>query len=766
MQNTYHSRSKLLIGIGAMLKPALTSLRRVPLQWSFFFSYSTVFLISIITLGTIVYTLVKNSIIENLTNELDKTSSSVVDMVRIAATVSTKNYLKTISVSKLKDIELMHSRSKNKSKTELDTKKEVLNFIKNQKIGRSGFIFVSKQGESVSKLLANRKHFKKSDYISLIQANNNRRYTELKLSDSTDIAIYNFDYEPWQWTVSIVVFKKDLPELINIDDFRESVSSLRFAKTGYAFIYNGDCEVLAHPKFPVGKILDKVGPNMQHTLLKMCEEKNGRQRYLWKNPQDDHFLEKIAIYKYIKEYDWIAGASVYVSEISTPLESIRNTIVIVFSITIIFTLLISFRISTKISKKLILAERLKEKNTKLTAIAKTIQMLAHDVRKPFSMLDGVLSIIESISSLSELQKAVKQYIPEVKKALTSVNVMITDVMEVGRTKQLYQKPISPELLIEASLKEVCHIQRKANANIKYHLKHNFMVHVDAVRVQRVFSNIINNAFEAMRANKGTLWFFTKENLASQFTQFCIGNSGSFIKKNETAKIFDAFYTKNKQGGTGLGLAVAQEIIYAHGGKIWCKSSEEKQTVEFYFLLPIAENFPKIYPSILPPNTKSIVEAFGKTPIDKEISENYDSVVQACEKIIIDKSNKRGKAFNLGIVDDKELYRNVLNDLIIRSKNLKKCIEIHHFNDGAAVLKVCEQGLLDILICDVDLGQKSMHGFDIVAAIRKRGNNIPVCIHSNFCSPDHYEQAVAIGAQAFISKPMNRAQILKFITSSI
>lgn len=107
-----------------MRKSVLTSLRNMPLQWLFFFSYSAVFLISIITLGTIVYTLVKNSILENLTNELDKTSSSVVDMVRIAATVSTKNYLKTISDTILRDIELIHAGSKNISATEFEAKKK------------------------------------------------------------------------------------------------------------------------------------------------------------------------------------------------------------------------------------------------------------------------------------------------------------------------------------------------------------------------------------------------------------------------------------------------------------------------------------------------------------------------------------------------------------------------------------------------------------------------------------------------------------------
>ncbi len=741
----------------------------MPLQWSFFFSYASVFLISIITLGTIVYTLVKNSILENITSELDKTSSSVVDMVRIAATVSAKNYLKTISETKLREIESIHKKYKKIASSEGEAQKEALGFLKSQKIGHSGFIIVSKQGQIVDKLNAHQKDLPGIDYASLVRTYSNRKYVELKLPGLKDVLIYNFDFAPWMWTISIVVFKKDLPELINIDDFRESVSSLRFSKTGYAFIYNGDCEVLAHPKFPAGEILNKVSENMRQPLLKMCAEKSGQQRYFWKNPQDDSFLEKIAIYKYIEEYDWIAGASIYVSEITNPLKSIRNTIIAVFSITIIFTLLISFRISTKITKKLILADRLKEKNTKLAAIAKTIQMLAHDVRKPFSMLDGVLSLMESINSISDLRKSLKQYIPEVKKALTSVKVMIADVMEVGRITRLDQKPVSPEFLIEASLNEVCHMQREARITIKYDLNHRFKVNVDSLKIQRVFSNIINNAFEAMIDNAGELWFFTEEDLNSQLTLICIGNSGSFIHKDEVSKIFDAFYTKNKQGGTGLGLAIAQEVIGAHGGKIWCKSSERNQTVEFFFLLPTARNIPNTCASVLPPNSESINEAFGKSIInseDKRIDEDFDCVAQSCEKTIIRKSNARKRSFRLGIVDDEELYRNALNDLIIRSKDLEKCIDIYHFSDSASVLKASEAGLLDILICDVDLGLNSLHGFDIVSEIRKQGNNMPICIHSNCCSPDHYEQAVKSGAQAFISKPMNRAQILKFIANSI
>lgn len=403
------------------------------------------------------------------------------------------------------------------------------------------------------------------------------------------------------------------------------------------------------------------------------------------------------------------------------------------------------------------------------AIAHTTQMLAHDVRKPFSMLNGMLSILESINDMTELRKTVKQYMPDVKRALTSANAMINDVMEVGRNTKLKQEPVGPESLIEASLVEVCHMHRQAIVNIKYDLNHNHMVNVDSLRLQRVFSNIINNAIEAMDDHCGSMWISTNEDINSQFTTFCIGNNKSFIPKKEVSKLFDTFYTKNKQGGTGLGLAIAQKVISAHGGKIWCESSKTKQTVEFFFTLPVAKDNLNVKTSILPSNTKSIVERFEKSTIgreDESLDDRHDLVIQACEKAIIEKANDFAQSIKLGIVDDEVLYRNALNDLIIRSKNLKKFIEIHQFPDSDSVLKACEVGLLDILICDVDLGRKSLNGFDIVKEIRKRGDDIPICIHSNRCSPDHYEQAVKLGAQAFISKPMNRTQILKFITNSI
>ena len=68
----------------------------------------------------------------------------------------------------------------------------------------------------------------------------------------------------------------------------------------------------------------------------------------------------------------------------------------------------------------------------------------------------------------------------------------------------------------------------------------------------------------------------------------VSNEGPGIPKAEQALIFEKFYrgrdVRARVAGTGMGLAIAREIIEAHGGRIWVKS-EPGKGVHFSFTLP-------------------------------------------------------------------------------------------------------------------------------------------------------------------------------------
>lgn len=68
--------------------------------------------------------------------------------------------------------------------------------------------------------------------------------------------------------------------------------------------------------------------------------------------------------------------------------------------------------------------------------------------------------------------------------------------------------------------------------------------------------------------------------AEKKIRFTVASQGTPLTKEEQKQIFERFYradpSRGKTGGYGLGLAIAQEIVRMHGGKIWAESDGEKE----------------------------------------------------------------------------------------------------------------------------------------------------------------------------------------------
>ena len=71
-----------------------------------------------------------------------------------------------------------------------------------------------------------------------------------------------------------------------------------------------------------------------------------------------------------------------------------------------------------------------------------------------------------------------------------------------------------------------------------------------------------------------------------FVRFAVRDRGPGIPATSVAQVFDRFYRvpDQEKKGAGLGLAIAREIVIAHGGSIACASTAG-EGAEFYFVLP-------------------------------------------------------------------------------------------------------------------------------------------------------------------------------------
>lgn len=104
-------------------------------------------------------------------------------------------------------------------------------------------------------------------------------------------------------------------------------------------------------------------------------------------------------------------------------------------------------------------------------------------------------------------------------------------------------------------------------------------------INQVFTNLIDNALDAMETSESKVLSLKTETLGDQ-VRILISDTGSGIPEDIINKIFDPFFTTNKIGeGTGMGLDIVQKIITHHKGQITASSSPEGTT--FSILLPIA-----------------------------------------------------------------------------------------------------------------------------------------------------------------------------------
>jgi signal transduction histidine kinase len=111
------------------------------------------------------------------------------------------------------------------------------------------------------------------------------------------------------------------------------------------------------------------------------------------------------------------------------------------------------------------------------------------------------------------------------------------------------------------------------------------LNVDEARIRHVFMNLLTNASKyTLRGGFITLSAAPDE---AGFIRFSVRDQGPGIPPESVGRIFERFYrapNQDKRTGAGLGLAIAREIVVAHGGSIACTSSEGEGS-EFYFVLP-------------------------------------------------------------------------------------------------------------------------------------------------------------------------------------
>ena len=334
------------------------SFRNLPIRFKMFAIYALLFTIAMIIGGVIIYFEMSRIISANVENELSTATTTILNTVQSAAQASIKNYLRAVAEKNRDIISALYADYENGRMTEKQAKDAAREILFSQKIGETGYIYcLDSTGTAIEHPLPQWAGVNFSEFSFIgEQVRRKEGYLEYEWKNPGDIkprskALYMIYFKPWDWIISVSSYRDEFLRLINISDFKERILSVQFGKTGYCYVIDSKGEVIIHPVLS-GNLYNTQDADGQYMIRRQCETKTGKLIYRWKNPSEKRYRDKIVIYNYIPEYDWIVGSSGYLEEFYAPLDAIRMTVFTTLVIVLIIVLITTLTIAGGITKPL------------------------------------------------------------------------------------------------------------------------------------------------------------------------------------------------------------------------------------------------------------------------------------------------------------------------------------------------------------------------------------------------------------------------------
>ena len=208
-----------------------------------------------------------------------------------------------------------------------------------------------------------------------------------------------------------------------------------------------------------------------------------------------------------------------------------------------------------------------------------ITNISHDLRTPLTSIIGYLELLKN-KELSEDKK--ENYIDILNIRTDRLKYLIDDLFEFSKIssggEKLNTSSINIIELLEQCIGEyTAQAMKKGIIIIKKFTISEYLIVADAVKLARVFENIISNAVKY--SENDSVVYVNEYSEADRIT-ISIKNSTNIIFDDDLKNIFERFYRMDKSrnssvDGSGLGLAISKSIIELHRGKIWVKTKNNE-----------------------------------------------------------------------------------------------------------------------------------------------------------------------------------------------
>ncbi|MGQ9687414.1 MAG: two-component system sensor histidine kinase NtrB [Desulfobaccales bacterium] len=221
---------------------------------------------------------------------------------------------------------------------------------------------------------------------------------------------------------------------------------------------------------------------------------------------------------------------------------------------------------------------------RLSSLGKLGAGVAHEIRNPLNAISiAVQRLKREFFPADEDRQGEFQHLTQVlREEIGRLNAIVEDFLSLSRSGRLDIQPQPVETLFQKTLFLVHEEARTRGIHLQAQGADSCPpVPMDLPKMQQVLLNLVKNAIESISGEGGIT--LAAEPAGRDYIRITVADTGKGISPEEQQRIFDPHYT-TKEKGVGLGLAIAHEIIHAHGGNIRVRS-EPGQGTTFEIFLP-------------------------------------------------------------------------------------------------------------------------------------------------------------------------------------
>lgn len=337
----------------------------LPIRYKILCIFSVTFILIMGLSSLTIYSIVKQHVEKNMDNMLDNAASAMVNNVKTAASASIRNYLRATAENNLDLVRYLHRRVTEGTLTLEAAVTQAGDLMLSRKIGTQGYICILDGAGRVVK--HPRKQLEGLDisehaFVREMMVRK-KGYIEYDWQNPDDAvprpkALYLEYFAPWDWMIMVSAYREEFTALMEVQDFEKSILEQQLGRTGYTSVLNTEGTFIVHPQFKgahIASIPEYADSGFQNVLT-LNSEPGPRQPHRGNSAE-----RKQIFFTPVPEYQWIVGSVIDTNDFFSPLDTIRDFIIMVGIASLLIFIPITFFLSATITGPLRnLMERLNE----------------------------------------------------------------------------------------------------------------------------------------------------------------------------------------------------------------------------------------------------------------------------------------------------------------------------------------------------------------------------------------------------------------------